>query len=140
MCNFDNFKPKSKSSSKQYANLQRTALLYMKGAFYAPLTCSCLYLIPRGRKYPHKYRGLNSGWTQEPCSCGAKSLDGGCVWLLCQVCLCCKCNGVCLKVWFCKVANLQIKLMEAVYLLLTSSVPLSTTNEQNPLDKPLNHG
>lgn len=56
---------KPKSSSTQYANLQRTDLLYEKGAFYAPLTCCCLYLIPRGRKYPHKYRGLSAGWTQE---------------------------------------------------------------------------
>lgn len=56
---------KSRSGSKQYANLQRTALLYMKGAFYAPLTCSCLYLIPRGRKYPHKYIELSFGWMQE---------------------------------------------------------------------------
>ncbi len=56
---------KSKFGKKQYANLQRTALLYMKGAFYARLTCPCLYLIPRGGKYPHKYRGCNYGWTQE---------------------------------------------------------------------------
>jgi len=69
ICSLDHFcatyRTQSKSSREQYTNLQRTALLYVKGVFYASLTCSCIYLIPCGRKYPHKYRELSSGWTQK---------------------------------------------------------------------------
>lgn len=93
MCSFDQSRRICpKSGTEQYFNLQRTALLNTKGFFFffnASLVCPCFYLIPHGRKFPHKYRAQI--WTHEQGSLFLRvsdrlSLDWGCARLLSQVC------------------------------------------------------
>lgn len=127
-------KSKSMFSSRQHANLQRTALLYMKrGGGSAPLTCSCLYLMP---KYPHKYRGLSFGWTPKQGTLflwgnDRFSLDWGCVWLLWQVCFHTVCYVVNINVGVCRWVAESYKLSFLRLPLLLASSKYSAAKFQH---------